>query len=297
MISKLSVITPVYNGANFVDRCYYSLINQSFSDWEWIVVDDGSTDKTKERVHELACNDERIRLISYMPNKGRGYARMRAIEQATGEWIVILDVDDVCFPDRLLSINNVRVAGYDFFCSYAVLVDNFLNIKGVRGFFPARFFSPAGFVHPTLACKKELAIKIGYDPALHTGEDFTIIATLSAKYNGFFCDDTLLIYQEDREVNLEKAIKSNESQFYQFKILCKSGEAIKIGRVKSVVALIYWVIKIKILKLMRINPNIYLRTVSRRSTGKISDEWNLSKEKEDYIKIIREQFKVHSPSS
>ena len=65
MIKKplLSVITPVYNGVNFIAGCYNNLISQSFQDWEWIVVDDGSTDGTEDAVKKI--NDDRIHLFSY----------------------------------------------------------------------------------------------------------------------------------------------------------------------------------------------------------------------------------------
>ena len=59
----LSVITPVYNGADFVERCYENLLKQSFTNWEWVIVDDGSTDGTAQIVQGI--KDPRVRLFSY----------------------------------------------------------------------------------------------------------------------------------------------------------------------------------------------------------------------------------------
>jgi cellulose synthase/poly-beta-1,6-N-acetylglucosamine synthase-like glycosyltransferase len=68
-----SVMTPVYNGEAFFRRCFGVLREQTISDWEWVVVDDGSTDQTAEIVRSI--DDDRIRFISYPENQGRGYAR------------------------------------------------------------------------------------------------------------------------------------------------------------------------------------------------------------------------------
>jgi len=113
MLPTFSVITPIFNGEDFVHRCYSLLSMQTFTDWEWVVVDDGSTDKTADLVRQI--DDERVRFITYMPNRGRGYARTRALEAACGEWMVVWDVDDLYFPDRLEKINKARLEGYDFF--------------------------------------------------------------------------------------------------------------------------------------------------------------------------------------
>ncbi len=99
-----SVITPVYNGEAFVDRCYRCLALQTFTDWEWVVVDDGSTDHTAELVRRIA--DPRVRLTSYQPNRGRGHARLQALEASRGDWMVVWDVDDLHYPDRLARIHK-----------------------------------------------------------------------------------------------------------------------------------------------------------------------------------------------
>src|SRR5579863_2912969 len=89
----LSILTPVYNGAGYLHRCLDNLLRQTFSDWEWVIVDDGSTDQSKDIVDEF--DDARIKLLTYQPNRGRGYARMLGLESCLGDWIVIWDVDDL----------------------------------------------------------------------------------------------------------------------------------------------------------------------------------------------------------
>ena len=99
-MTKVSVITPVYNGERCFDRAVPSILAQGRSDFEWVIVDDGSTDTTPERLAALAARDARVRVLS----PGRlGYARALnyAIEQAHGTYIANQDFDDRSYPDRL----------------------------------------------------------------------------------------------------------------------------------------------------------------------------------------------------
>lgn len=95
---KLSIIIPLYNKETVIAATISSVLNQSFSDFEVVVVNDGSTDKSADIVRNL--HDERIRLISQQ-NKGISGARNRGIQEAKGEWILFLDADDLLLPDAL----------------------------------------------------------------------------------------------------------------------------------------------------------------------------------------------------
>ncbi len=285
MIKKpiLSVTTPVYNGFDFIVRCYNNLLLQTFKDWEWVIVDDGSTDGTAEAVKMIS--DDRIRLFSYKPNKGRGYARTKAISQSRGDWVVIWDVDDLHFPDRLEEINKARLEGYDFFCSYAVVVDNDLNIKGVRGFSNAANGLPGGFVHPTMACRSEIARKIGYKSNIRTGEDAKMLWILSMKYRGLWFNDALTIYQEDREVNLQKAIDCNLGHLSQLKEMFRDGT---IDSFKNRILLyMKYLCKLLILNFMRFYPSLYLRLVPLRDYGETRSGWTLSEERINFVKKLK----------
>jgi glycosyltransferase involved in cell wall biosynthesis len=278
----LSVITPVYNGEKFIARCYNNLLLQTFRDWEWIVVNDGSTDGTASAVEAIA--DDRINLFSYDLNKGRGYARTQCLAKACGEWVVVWDVDDMYFPDRLKEIDRARLDGYEFFCSYAVVVDNRLNIKGVRGFMRPAIGLPRGFVHPTMACRTELAREIGYCPKYWTAEDAKMLWLLSMKHRGLWFEDALAIYQEDREVNLRKAIDSNLDHWSQLKEMFRDGaiDGFK-NRQRLYMSYLY---KFAILNLMRLYPSLYLKTIPLRDYGEIRHGWTLSEERINFIKNI-----------
>ncbi len=282
-----SVMTPVFNGEMFIARCYAVLREQTFADWEWVVVDDGSTDRTAELVRGI--DDERVRLISYPENRGRGYARTEALKACRGDWVVLWDVDDIYFPDRLERIAAIRGQDYDYYCSYSVVVDNRLRIKGVRGFLPEAGILPRFFVHHTLACPVSLAREIGYDilPAKGgPGEDFRIVMTLSRHYRGYYDHDALAVYQEDREVNLQKSIDTNKGQSLILRQMYRDGTLPR--RLGGYLALMLRrQIKLAILQLMRIAPSLYRRTVQLRTNGDTVPGFELSQQRRDFIEWVR----------
>jgi glycosyltransferase involved in cell wall biosynthesis len=97
--TKLSVCIPVYNGENYIEQTIDSVLSQSFTDFELIIVDNRSTDKTVARIQRY--NDARIRLIQNQSNIGLIPNWNKAIENATGEYIKILPADDYIYPECL----------------------------------------------------------------------------------------------------------------------------------------------------------------------------------------------------
>ncbi len=94
---KISVIIPTYNRVHLIKDAVESVFNQTYQDFELIIIDDGSTDNTREVLAEYG---ERLRYI-YQENQGRSAARNHGINLAKGEYIAFLDSDDVWFPDKL----------------------------------------------------------------------------------------------------------------------------------------------------------------------------------------------------
>ncbi|MCC6611318.1 MAG: glycosyltransferase family 2 protein [Burkholderiales bacterium] len=279
-----SVLSPVYNVAAYVRRCYDSLTAQTFGDWEWVVVDDGSTDGSADTVRAL--RDARIRLVSYQPNRGRGYARCQSLAAATGEWMVVWDADDFYFPDRLENMNRARLDGYDFFCSYSVVVDNDLRIKGVRGFHPARHGLPRHFVHHTLGCRIDIARAIGYDPSLRTGEDATITWAIGAAHRGLFFDDALAVYREDREVNVEKGLATNAAQIVQIADV-RRRRLLRLPLLDHLGLALRLRVKRLVLQLMKRAPALYGLTVPLRSYGQTAAGYTLPRWRVDCLESMR----------
>lgn len=101
MNPKISIITPIYNSERFISECLESSINQTYTNWEQILVDDCSTDNSVQLIEAYIKRDNRIRLIKLSENVGSGPARNKAIESSTGKIIAFLDSDDIWEPNKL----------------------------------------------------------------------------------------------------------------------------------------------------------------------------------------------------
>lgn len=102
---KFSIVIPIYNVVNYLERCVKSVISQTFHDIEIILVDDGSTDGSSELTDLLKEQDERIRVI-HKRNGGLSDARNVGIDQATGDYIVFLDSDDYISTKLCQALSN-----------------------------------------------------------------------------------------------------------------------------------------------------------------------------------------------
>lgn len=97
----VSIVTPLHNAGAFISETIQSVQNQTYRDWEMIIVDDGSTDNSIDIVQSFIAEDPRIRLIPLYINAGAAVARNKAIEEARGRYIAFLDSDDRWFPVKL----------------------------------------------------------------------------------------------------------------------------------------------------------------------------------------------------
>lgn len=97
----ISVILPVYNGEKYLADAIESILTQTFTDFELLVVDDGSQDGSAEIVRKYAKRDERIRLLQHESNQGHAAARNSGLEAAQGKFIAAMDADDISLPERL----------------------------------------------------------------------------------------------------------------------------------------------------------------------------------------------------
>ena len=97
---KISVVMSTYNRATFLPRSIESILNQTFADFEFIIINDGSADNTAEILNKYAQQDSRIRIVSNETNKGLIYSLNRGLNEAKGKYIARMDDDDVALPTR-----------------------------------------------------------------------------------------------------------------------------------------------------------------------------------------------------
>lgn len=277
-----SFITCTYQCGHFVKRCYWSLTQQTLLDWEWVVVDDGSSDDTEKIIAELG--DPRVRYFRLEKNRGRGIARSHAFQQARGVWSAIIDMDDVCFPDRLEQAEKARKEGFDFFCSTLLLIDDDYRVCGGRDFKKDTY--PRLFPHGSLCAKTQLLQSIGY-PVYRMTEDQTLMLTLANQSRGYFCDLPVYIYHENASINLKTAFMGHFYVFHQLRKLVKK-------KVLKSCAAIYRMQLSCLLKQVSllpffIWPKSYLRTLALRS-AKLSTELVLSEERRVFIEECAKRF-------
>ena len=110
---KISIIVPIYNAEKFIDRCMQSIYAQTFSDYEIILVNDGSTDNSDEICRKYQSQDDRITYIK-KENEGAGSARNAGLAVAKGDYIAFPDVDDWFEPEMYAELYELAVSGnYD----------------------------------------------------------------------------------------------------------------------------------------------------------------------------------------
>lgn len=103
---SVSVVTTVRNGSRFLQTCYESIVAQSLTSWEWILVDDSSTDNSLPLMQNIAAQDRRVR-VSIAPQSGRSNALNHGLVRARSSLVTILDVDDVLHESNLAIMSGV----------------------------------------------------------------------------------------------------------------------------------------------------------------------------------------------
>lgn len=223
-MSFFSIVTPLYNKEIYVLSTVKSVLNQSFKDFEFIIVDDGSTDNSVKIVSEI--KDSRIILIK-QKNQGPSVARNRGIETATGKYIALLDSDDIWYKNHLLElkslIHSFPKAG--LFCNnYEVKLSNDLISKAkfnfnygsehliIPDFFDANIInfipssSSSGFL------KKSFLELGGYNTNLKSGQDIDLWIKYALKHEIAFNPKITMLYNHFDDSSLSKS-NHNEDRY------------------------------------------------------------------------------------
>ena len=125
MENKLvSIIMPTYNCGRFIEKTIETVINQTYKNWELIIVDDCSKDNTEEIVRKIALKDNRITYFKFDTNQGAAMARTKAMELAKGNYMAFLDSDDLWKNDKLeKQIKFMEANNYNFTCTEYEQID------------------------------------------------------------------------------------------------------------------------------------------------------------------------------
>jgi len=215
----VSVAMPCFNAANTLPFALSSLLAQTYEHWECILVDDGSTDHTKEFVDQ--ANDPRIRYIRLPENRGRGVARQVALDHAQGEYLCMLDADDWMYPSRIES--QVRIMQQDrrlaLVSAGMAIVGRDGELVGVRGRGPLGSnlavqgpWRSLGVVppHAPSMIRMNVAKLVRYDPRLILSEDRDFLLQVLMGRHYVVMPDVAYVYAEPASVTPEKILQSLE---------------------------------------------------------------------------------------
>ena len=130
MSALVSIITPSYNSARFINDCVNSVFEQTYTNWELIIVDDASYDNSKELISDIAATDNRIKFVFLTLNIGVAGGRNIALEKSKGRYIAFLDSDDVWKKEKLtMQIHFMQSHDVSFsFSSYEPMSENGIEI-------------------------------------------------------------------------------------------------------------------------------------------------------------------------
>lgn len=215
MTPTVSVIIPSYNHGRFIRQCIQSVLDQTFQDFEIIITDDGSSDRSVEIIEEFV--DPRIKLFKHLVNKGASVAANNCIINSSGKYIAMLSSDDVWYPEKLevqvkyleahpeISIvfgkadwidvsGNLLMAGFPY--------KNIFDVKNRTRFEWLRHFFKVGncLCHPCSLIRKEHYLEVGLlDPSFANLPDFDLWVRFCLKHDIHILDQPLIYFRRINE--------------------------------------------------------------------------------------------------
>lgn len=202
--SLVNIIVPIYNAEKYLDSCIQSVLRQTYTNWELILIDDGSTDKSGRIAEEYGFADERI-TVFHQKNLGVSLARNQGIDEATGNYVVFLDADDELIEDCLAKTVNIAeetnadvVAGRS--CENQELFQDRIIWTGAE----ALENSLKDHLFTYSACAKlirrEFIGKTRFTPDIRINEDSYFVFQLLCKQNVFvLTNDVIYFYRANSE--------------------------------------------------------------------------------------------------
>lgn len=214
----ISVVMSVYNGNNFLEEAILSILNQTLTNFEFIIIDDHSTDNSLEIIHSYKLIDDRIKILRNDTNLGLARSLNKGIKLAKGEVIVRMDADDISLKDRLKyqydyikKNKNCIILGTNYhiideFGNYIYTSNQALNNKEIKSKLPYQ----CPFMHPTIMFRKYINGVIVQYPDFPIAQDLFLYNKLSK--NGEFCNlkDTLLNYRLTPDASTRRNSKAKK---------------------------------------------------------------------------------------
>lgn len=182
MAGRISVLMGVYNGEAYLEETMENILEQTYSDWECIVVDDCSSDSTPEILARYAQQDARVRVYRNEKNMRLPATLNRALELAQGEYILRMDADDLCRKDRFERQVAFMDAHPEFAlcsCKSVMMTPDMIRLSSVQRSTQEErvkalflFFQP--IIHPGVIARREDMLALRYNPSISFAEDLDL---------------------------------------------------------------------------------------------------------------------------
>ena len=243
----ISVIVPVYNAEKYLNHCIDSILSQVMTDFELLLIDDGSKDESGRICDEYAAKDARVRAF-HKPNGGVSSARNLGLDNAMGNWITYVDADDRCSCDYLENLLSKVDDDTDLIISYAVICDSTGGGKGevypeyrVDASNFERLFVDSDMHWHTSPWAKLYRASIIYENDLrfnemmHIGEDADFLFSFMLITDKIYVSsDTDYYYTCDVSGSLTKRINTIDSELASYRtILCLVNRIIQQKNIKD----------------------------------------------------------------
>lgn len=223
---KLSVVIPVYNGADFIEKSYHSIINQDVEDFEILYVNNNSSDDSELRIKTFVAKDSRVKLI-HQPKQGAAAARNMGIKQASGTYVYIFDVDDEIYPNALNKMMSVLDTHPEQDAVFGKMVKSYEGISKTykpddetnnvileqKPFWGLHWFAHLKDVvgPPAFLYRRTIFDKIGvYNEGIKNTEDTAFDIKLGMTSNVAFLDTYVYLYFKHASSTIEMAKKNED---------------------------------------------------------------------------------------
>lgn len=197
---RISVVLPVYNGAEYLAEAVDSILVQTCTDFELIIIDDGSTDGSRKILEEFEAKDPRVRIVS-RENRGLATTLNDAIDMARGGWIARMDQDDIALPHRFerqlewLERTGADIAG-SWVQRFGTADKRVVRLHQTDEAIKMEMLFCSPFAHPAVMMRSDLARRLRYDKAWEKAEDYDLwVRAAEAGWKMSNVPEVLLMYR------------------------------------------------------------------------------------------------------
>ena len=223
---------------------YHSIKNQSFSDWEWLVTDDCSTDNSLELLENIKKFDSRVKVISNKTNSGAAFSRNRSLSEVNGEYIAFIDSDDIWNPYKLekqLMFMESHQISFSF-TAYDLIDEKGNYLNKIIDYSNSDYFSYEDMLRKkaTLGCSTVMLKRSAFPdlrmPLLRTGQDYaTWLKLLKTGNNAYLLKEVLTSYRIRKNSISRNKLKKARRQWQIYR------DIEKLGYIKSIICFFYYV--------------------------------------------------------